>query len=1115
MRNLDLFKSIFFCIGRTSRTGNPGTSQFVLHDLKNRSVEELRTKRDMQNDRAFQNAAKEVKNVLLRATVFQKFCQLLDFPKAEVSDSDTPEDIVKSAIEERFGIWLKMNEEFINNENEYLRKFSEFEDVLRNDKISGESVKSPFYFIQSARLFINNKKFESAIKECSKAITLDRNYAENAYYNRGYARLALKSSNSVFINDAIEDFGKARDLIEKREKELQIVQQSCSTESTELTQQLARKLNLYNAQKSAINQAIGYDIKDLETQLKNLQKYKTSMESDLKDFVSLEELQKKLDVARKDHDKEEEAIKLENAILSFKTKEEIKKDIEGVEVSVKEVDNLKKFKGVLFESKAKNLSVKVKLLEIKETFGADYESYENELQEFQENGYIGGFSIAEVKPIDWWSVVGVFAIGLGQIFIGAAIAIFSVGSAMSVGLGVLMEGISDVITGIKDGIINRNFSWKNWGIQKAISYTISIVCAGMSALKNAMKTVYAAAKGVLSSTTTVFTQIVKGGWKLVAKKIGLELSKGVAKELATALINFGVDSLIISDIEQEITRIVQPLIEKALLEDENIKKLLQIDNSKGNTYYQNIILEKAMKILTSTTQQNELLSVLSQIVKGIASQKVPGVGTLITTIGVMKALVEIETYVPTLTAALKKDLEKEVKRAEIIEKQQDSSQGKVQGSSADQTKEDVNQFVADKTIDEPNGDIDISETTFEQIKSSTHKIDITRNIAIGASKHITNVFKAKIIQPAVQYASNFAVGKAFAECDASVNKQIKKFQSVRRINVNANKDRDGLLDASYKENHKNPKNMAFAEKMIEEARNGSKLGLTHLESLADSTGSVIQVLDKNGKVATVIGDESSGLKVIQVQYHADGGNGHWTLPGNIDAPGNGKNNCLLNVLASQTGQNPDTLRKNLADNMKANIVSLANTVPDLIELQNNPKSIFTGGARYNGNIGNTLYLSQGKRSHKTKPKGPQVSNAKGHPEGHIPKGIPSTGIDIDCAENYSRGANNSKTAFDNRNEAMVVMDILLNTPKAQDAFDNLNRGSDCEPLEFSKIEIENAYKTAGRATSSIPKVFYYNDGIKNTRPLDMQSYVFVLRHQRNMKADANAEVFLQTAYPKP
>lgn len=75
-------------------------------------------------------------------------------------------------------------------------------------------------------------------------------------------------------------------------------------------------------------------------------------------------------------------------------------------------------------------------------------------------------------------MIGVLALGIGQAVLGGALCIFTLGVGSSLGMTFITEGLSDILTAVKDGIINRSFSWVEYGIQKAISYVASIMCMG-------------------------------------------------------------------------------------------------------------------------------------------------------------------------------------------------------------------------------------------------------------------------------------------------------------------------------------------------------------------------------------------------------------------------------------------------------------------------------------------------------------------------------------------------------------------------------------------------------------------------------------------------------------
>ncbi|MBN2676160.1 MAG: tetratricopeptide repeat protein, partial [Alphaproteobacteria bacterium] len=193
----------------------------------------LQEQRDDKNIKSFLCAMKDVKRVALKATVFQRFCKIRDifnktdpipsFWKIEnINTGNCPTDLVDHAIEERFAHWLKSNEKFVQNEEEYLKNYEDFEKQLQKDASENELIKNPYFLIKSGNKYLENKKYSDAINEYSSAIRLVKNFAEYAYYNRGFARIALFGTSSNYceqIDNATEDFKKARKLLEAREND--------------------------------------------------------------------------------------------------------------------------------------------------------------------------------------------------------------------------------------------------------------------------------------------------------------------------------------------------------------------------------------------------------------------------------------------------------------------------------------------------------------------------------------------------------------------------------------------------------------------------------------------------------------------------------------------------------------------------------------------------------------------------------------------------------------------------------------------------------------------------------------------------------------------------------
>lgn len=140
----------------------------------------------------------------------------------------------------------------------------------------------------------------------------------------------------------------------------------------------------------------------------------------------------------------------------------------------------------------------------------------------------------------------------------------------------------------------------------------------MKALKDAGKTVYAVVQGVEKEAVT---EVIKRGWKLATKKIGLEVTKKVGSAIANELVNIGIDKTLIPLIEGAIKQLIAPMIISALEKNKNVKQWLQIDANNRNAHYQSIILNLAMKCLSNESTKGTLRRLAEGIGDRVASTK--------------------------------------------------------------------------------------------------------------------------------------------------------------------------------------------------------------------------------------------------------------------------------------------------------------------------------------------------------------------------------------------------------------------------------------------------------------------------------------------------------------
>ncbi|XP_030048634.1 uncharacterized protein LOC115462779 [Microcaecilia unicolor] len=119
----------------------------------------------------------------------------------------------------------------------------------------------------------------------------------------------------------------------------------------------------------------------------------------------------------------------------------------------------------------------------------------------------------EKKPRFCIDALICFILGALQILAGILVCAVSFGTATQFGMGLISEGVSDMIEGVR-GMIEGAFSWAEWAVSKAINIGMSLVTAGFSVIKKAVTGTYRAIKGLVTGTKTfasVADDIIKSG----------------------------------------------------------------------------------------------------------------------------------------------------------------------------------------------------------------------------------------------------------------------------------------------------------------------------------------------------------------------------------------------------------------------------------------------------------------------------------------------------------------------------------------------------------------------------------------------------------------------------
>ncbi|XP_053537160.1 uncharacterized protein LOC108267106 isoform X3 [Ictalurus punctatus] len=125
----------------------------------------------------------------------------------------------------------------------------------------------------------------------------------------------------------------------------------------------------------------------------------------------------------------------------------------------------------------------------------------SELSLFRNYGLAVVFEVEKKPQFSFDALICCF-LGVVQVVAGVLVCMLSAGSMSSFGLGLISEGVSDMISGVM-GMINGTFDWASWAMSKAISIGISLACGGFSVLKRSFSSVKNAASNILNGTKSL------------------------------------------------------------------------------------------------------------------------------------------------------------------------------------------------------------------------------------------------------------------------------------------------------------------------------------------------------------------------------------------------------------------------------------------------------------------------------------------------------------------------------------------------------------------------------------------------------------------------------------
>ncbi len=136
----------------------------------------------------------------------------------------------------------------------------------------------------------------------------------------------------------------------------------------------------------------------------------------------------------------------------------------------------------------------------------------NELRLLYDYGLCVVFEVKK-KPKFCIDALMCFILGVVQVLAGVLVCVLTYGTATQFGLGLISEGVSDMISGIV-GMIKGSFDWVSWAISKSISIGLSLITAGFSIIKKSVTSVFKVTKSLLNGTkyfSSVASEFIKSG----------------------------------------------------------------------------------------------------------------------------------------------------------------------------------------------------------------------------------------------------------------------------------------------------------------------------------------------------------------------------------------------------------------------------------------------------------------------------------------------------------------------------------------------------------------------------------------------------------------------------
>ncbi|XP_073472456.1 uncharacterized protein [Aquarana catesbeiana] len=442
-------KQIF---GRTSRRGNPGMVQMVLNqnDLaasyQGQTVEEIRRLREnYEKERIADMENHELAEVNMRHELFTLFCQRLKKFDSHYSEEEKQEsNISQQSVEET----SKMDyHPALNSLKEtWALWLTTHEDDINDHKDLGPL-----------------KDNLSLILEVTSENLL-QGRSENFY---DYAKAAVDRT-CLHINDKKNDYG-ALSCWEKMEK----------------ADNMYRAISLYNRAFVTINMAKKSYKQNAITLLREAKAALDIYASEICNIIVFGDLTQ---CSRFEQHNDESNFTLQKQ-AKMQLLNSWKNNIEN---SIKMLEDV--------DSRNKDAETELTSVFTLSTTENSSKVEADEMCLLYDYGLTFVYEVKQ-KPQFCFSALICFFIGAAQILAGILICGLTCGAASQFGLGLISEGVSDMVAGIV-GMIKGTFNWVQWAVSKAISIGLFLVTAGLKLIVKGSKAMFSITKDLLNGTRT-------------------------------------------------------------------------------------------------------------------------------------------------------------------------------------------------------------------------------------------------------------------------------------------------------------------------------------------------------------------------------------------------------------------------------------------------------------------------------------------------------------------------------------------------------------------------------------------------------------------------------------